>query len=68
MKPLPHVGRPSLTGLSIKQLGKPEYDRQYQTMFPKKYGRNYWSKLIGITVRKARSLLNKKKTKITGRL
>ncbi len=45
-KKLPAIGRPSVTGLSVKLLGVREYNRQYQRRHtPRVTARRWWSNL-----------------------
>jgi len=45
MTTLPKMGRPSLSGLSVKELGKPIWDRLYRQINPRprKTSRKWWS-------------------------
>jgi len=46
MTPLPHIGRPSRTGLSVKLLGMNEYQRRYQRSHkPRRTSRRWWTGL-----------------------
>lgn len=44
MTPLPHIGRPSKTGLSVKELGYTEYRRRVRAATRQPSGR-YWTGL-----------------------
>jgi hypothetical protein len=68
---LPNIGRPSLTGLSVKQLGRCEYHRRYWRLkHPAAPRRNWWTGLspkeIGATeyMRRYRALKKKFKPKM----